>query len=171
MVDYVTQTAQAIVAKLAASNYWPTKVKMAGFNAQTYLSGIRWPTLPPTSGASDRPAFTMEVDTVRTTPAGRNLMPTFCNVRGNSGDVVVQQDVVYKITITHAGLDLNVPNALLAEFNALTLADPRLGLAKVKTSGAATARYQRIGKTKNELQQTISFPVSFELHRADLQPA
>jgi hypothetical protein len=169
--DYITTTTLGIVA--IAEN---TPIVDSTIKAANWLTKLKGPKSqePPNRAARNLPEFSIEATNVRVT---RRLAPTFCNTRGGRGDVVIWQEVQFAIVVTWDSTDRNFPNKIFVALSAALLLDPTLGLTSplVRISGDATAKYvekntETAAGTKR-LVQTIQFPVTFELHRADLLAA
>ena len=167
MTDYITNTIGVILGLLAGSNTWTSKVRPS--NQLAFTTGIRWPEKK-SRNAGDYPEFKIEVESSRITK--RNAMQTFCNSRGPTGDVVVEQLVNFRIMLTFDSLDVTIPDQMVAEFNAIMLDDPLLGQNFIKESGASSFRDKQISAGTSSgtkrLQREIMFPVTFLLHRSQI---
>jgi hypothetical protein len=170
--DYITAATLQIVAIAGATALIPKEVKAGNF--LTKLKGPKWPE-PPNRAARNLPEFSIQVAGSRV--VNRSAAPTFSNSRGGRGDVVIWQEVQFAFVITWDTTDRNLPNKIFTVLEAALLLDPTLGLTSpaVKISGALTSKETEqntgpAGGTKR-LVQTIQFPLTFELHRADLVAA
>lgn len=172
--DYFTQTVQRILALLTASVFLRgtdgTGKDGVIKTMYGYVSGQRWPEKPVTRGAADLPELVIDFDSCRI--LNPNIAPTFCNIRGTTGDRVIEQEVVFKFTLTSPALDMQLSNQVLTEIETVLMSDPRMGLAKVKSLGRMSARSKLTreapaGGVRRRITD-ILFPVVFELHRADI---
>lgn len=144
-------------------------------NRFSKLSGVKWPVTPPPA-SRNLPRFIIDCPKV-STPV-RNQMKTFCNVKSASGDIVVRDRFDFLFTVIYEGVDRAIGNGLEYFISGILRNDPRLGLTTplIAESGALGCNFseesneQTTGGTLR-LVQRITFPVTIELHRADLQAA
>lgn len=168
--DYLTATTKRIVAIAAQSSVLLNAVRAGNFINK--LAGVKWPD-PSNKNSRNFTEFDITVPQQRI--LNRNAAKTFTNAQGPAGDVIIWKECTFYITLAYRGVDRTAPNAIGAAFEALLLADPRLGLTapKIKSSGEGftiTIKEETSPRTGNALGlvQEIRFPVVFELRRRDL---
>jgi hypothetical protein len=171
--DYISAGANQIWTLLRGRTLFPSKVRPG--NQQTFLSGIKWPERA-NRQAADLPEAKMRVASSQQQGyAGQGTMKTFANAAAGdtTADFVVDDAVVYEMTITYDGVDQTLPDQILIDVKAaLFNAGCKLGLSNVKMWGPITARndQRKDGSASGTLRhvQTITIPITYRLHRADL---
>lgn len=167
----ITVITNRIVSLLVGNeNTYFAKQCLAG-NRFSKLSGTPWPVTPP---PNFRNLTRCTIDCTSDNTPTRNQMKTFCNVNSANGDVVIQQKSTFALTFVYKGVDRSIGNQMIYFLSGVLLADPKLGLTSpiINVSGQLDVRWQEANNDttggQNGLIQTINFPVTIELHRADL---
>ena len=171
--DYITAGANKIWALLNGRTLFPSKIK-AG-NQLTFLSGTQWPEKT-NRQAADLPEAKMRVASSQQQGyAGQGSMKTFANAAAgdSTADFVTDDSVVYEMVITYDGVDQNLPDQILIDLKAaLFNGGCKLGLSNVKMWGPINARCEQRKDASASgtlrLIQTITIPIVYRLHRADL---
>jgi len=175
MTDYITQGSSAIWALLTAPNsFFANNVKSG--NRLSFISGKPFPEKT-NRQAGDYPEAKLRAASWQSQGfTGTNSQKTFGNTAPGVNlnfDFVIEKSVTYELTLTYSNVDEVLPGQLeTAVESALLNGGINLGLAKVKTWGPLSGRYEQkytdtAGKHLS-LVQTIFIPVLFRLHRADV---
>ena len=178
--DYISDIAARILSIILANSFITGSLRVKQNNVVTNLSG-KPDQRKLAAQQADRPYIIIETTQERI--ANRNAMPTFSNTKSAIGDVLINKDLTYQITVEWDSLDRNQPNQFRTVSEALLLADPTLGYGStgpiyVRTSGGYSASTveqksvaavnQQSGNSRLVLVQKLSFPVTIQLSRATL---
>lgn len=176
MIDCITAGTQAILGFLAKSAYFTATVRPG--NRLNFIGGKPWPEKKGRN-AGDWPEFQIRnAGSMLQGFTGNNSQKTFGNTAPTAGtlpptDFIVEDTVTYEVIITHDGVDEVTPDKLLTEIKSVFLnAGINLGLSIIKTWGPINCRNERKSNAMKAgtlgLVQTITIPVLFRLHRADV---